>query len=519
MAIYTSDGGYYNELDFLTHIPILKNDDNLDSIYNDVRGITVNGKGEITKRTNSSRCVVFKNKNTQGTNKIKDYYRDNVYKSNDNDANPYLKLIKDFNSLNIESLKLKAANFAYLKDLGVYPLNRMWILRRFPEGTIVSNNLQEVNTSPISTVIGWIGFDKDEFFSVSFNEEWQLMTDRLDQVLVKMVEEEFGLKLGGAVSVPGWSQGLLFGFLKSMGLTDYDLNNIPQGDPNVLGEALTRGKDGKVDYGLNSDITISLETSYEQKFIGDIDSGLALLDIIYNLLTMGTSNVQYVLKDPSKSEIINKLLNAANQRNDVNAWWDLIKEMVTKFIGAVGEIFKGVASNASSVLNQNNNEKSKTPPSVNNVTGAATNTLNLISGAATGLLKTVLSSTVAKWRWALRSSVSLMTGISSTPWHITLGNPYSPFFSMSNLHVQKVTLKFNNEFAYNDMPTQINVSIQVNMGRGMGLQEIFKTFNNGFFRIYDINTGDSVDNDTKNTAQKGEQASTLGNVNQNPNLP
>jgi len=267
-------GGAFNELDFLTNIPILNNYDNRDSIFNWVLGeVDINDDGELvpsdTSKT-SKRTIVFKSKNAKDTNTIKNYYKDTIYKSegsNESDLNPYLKLIRDFEDDTFKSMRFQAANFAYLTDLGVYPMNRMWVLRRFADGVTVPDNLQNLSAYPVETLVGWIKPDEENFFNIGFNEHWDTMVDRLDQVMMKILEKEFGLKASSIISLPGWSQGLLFGFLEAMGLTDYNATSIPQGNPAVLQEAAARAKDNNPGYGNKSTLTLNLKTSFEQNLL------------------------------------------------------------------------------------------------------------------------------------------------------------------------------------------------------------------------------------------------------------
>ena len=527
-----SEFGYNNELDFLVAaLPGLWNNDNQDTIYNNLSEGTTIVNGVSQGNSALTYTTVFKNKNSTNTAKLKDYYNNNVFKGNSDNRSPYMKLVYDFSKKGYEPLTLKAADFAYLKDLGVYPINRLWTLRRFNQGVIVPNNLLDWNgtttlPTPISTVVGWIKPEDEKFFSLDFNENWETTTSRVDQVLSDIMDKEFSLKLN-AVPIPGFSQGLLFGFLRAMGLTDeYGLNNIPMGDPNVLQEGATRAVDNNAGFGLKSSISVTLKTSYEQKFIGDIDPGSAMLDIIRNLVYMGTSNVKYVLN--GNSSIITNLLKAANSTGAgaVNAWWDFIVDLVKKFLGAITDIFKDVKDKFNTANKSDDNPaapaKTAAPTKTGEKTGKAEDNKNkqddiakfegplsdkvkFFTDVAEGTLKTILASTVAKWKWALIGSVGVMTGINTTPWHLIIGNPYSPFFSVGNIVVEKVKVDWNNEFAYNDMPTKIDVDIQIRLGRNLGAQEILASFNNGYARTYaktPTNSNTSQTNTTKTNTKK-----------------
>lgn len=530
--------GYYNELDFLTWVKITNND-NKDDIWNRTQGAVVNN-GEITPQEENV-FVVYKNPENISSNKIKEHYSE---LHNNNDGNSYSSLIYEFgeNSENGETYRamgFHAADFAYLRDLGVYTLNRMWVLRRFPMHTVVPNNLTDwgdmTPTKPISTVVGWIKPEDESLLDIGFNETWVKTNRRLDQVLSDIMDKEFGIKTEMAVSIPGWSQGILFAFLNAMGLSsDYSSTNIPMGDPNALAEAATRLSDvSEQGQGLNTSFSLSLETTYEQKFIGDVDPGSAMLDIIENLIYMGTSDVNFVLD--GSSSVINTLFAAATKDggSDPEAWWKFIKTFVSAFFDAIKSLFRGLGKSLgfgenekdpssklgtsddtktsykkdkdgnitktvkdkdgevleeTSMTKQEYNKevggKSPEGQSLAAVTSQESKFGKSSSFSANSVLQTILASTVAKHRWPLIGGIGLMTGQNTTPWHLTIGNPRSPFFNVGNIVVKNVGLKFNNELGFNDIPTRVTATIDVELGRSLGAQEILSVFNNGYRRQY-----------------------------------
>jgi len=474
--------GSISELNFLTDIPILNNNSNRDTIWNHLYNeISITGQNQVSnagvtefqytltdEQKNPKNVVVFKG-NKDG--KVNEYLKDKVY--SDNEFRSYSGLLRKFESKGYESLRLESADLAYLSDLGVLPMNRMWILRRFKESDTVPDNLLDwKGPFPISTIVGWISPEETNFFGVDFNEEWITQTDRVDQVLSKMLDQEFGFKTSVVASVPGWSQGLLMGFLRNMGLTNFSADEIPFGNPNVLQEAATRVTDPtNTTYGLKSSMSVTLKTSYEQKFIGDIDPGTAMLDLIRNLTRMGTSDVRYFAS--KNAPILNDLRTAASAGNSIDAWWKFIEAMITGFIEAISDTFKEIKDTITG------DEKPKGGAKIEQkLTGELT---NLLSGA----LKAVLSSTTAKWKWPLKGGLGVITGENTTPWHLTIGNPNSPFVSLGNIKVSKVNIDFNNELGFNDIPTKMDIKIDVSFGRNLGAQEIFAMFNNGYTRIYD----------------------------------
>jgi hypothetical protein len=506
--------------------------------------------------------VVYKDKNFfKGQNgAIRNYIKEKIYDNDSTDTNPYIQLLKD-PEFQKGSKTLRPSDFSYLRDMGVYPLNRLIILRRFPEGAIVTDDLNQIATAPLSVVIGWITEDSD-LFNLSFNEEWDTQEKYLHEIIADILKNEF--KVGGAEKVipsAGWTQGLLFGFLKKMGLTD-DSNayDIPFGDPNLLREGAYR------DYtkqGLKSSTKLSFETVYEQKLIGEFDPATAMLDTIRNLLSMGTSNTRYIFS--ANSPILQKLTVAVNDKgNSVDAWTEVVREIVQAFIDATVETFsdmfgstpedvnkqfqeqpkeemaeesrlkivngrmkaietkgsKGLfgddkaeykrlkeekKSLESSIQEKQGIEDAKKSESEKNETvgfaGAVEANTGVLSGlldengTAGKLLKSILASTFAKHRWPIRGSIGAMTGQPTAPWHITIGNPWSPIISAGNMIVEKIDLSAKGELGFNDMPIFINANISLRFGRNLGAQEIERIFNNGYRRIYNKPRSDASSDD------------------------
>ena len=83
--------------------------------------------------TASGATVVYQDSGTYGTNGIMNSLKAKNY-NNNSAQNPYIKLLNDFNSVKSgKSTTIKPADIIYLKKLGVNPINRLFILRRFAE--------------------------------------------------------------------------------------------------------------------------------------------------------------------------------------------------------------------------------------------------------------------------------------------------------------------------------------------------------------------------------------------------
>lgn len=481
----------YNELSFLF-------DDMIKTPKKDNKNTL---RGEIADTTKMH--TVYKDAKyfKQPNANMQNYIKEKIYDSESTNENPYLSLLKD-KAFKSKSKKLRASDFTYLRDLGVYPINRLIILRRYPEGTAVHDDLDTIAAEPISTVIGWLREDA-EIFNISFNEEWETSDKYLHEIINDILTNEFKVgDVGNIIPLPGFTQGLMFGFFSKLGLTDKDSQyDIPFGDPNLLREAATRDYQKQ---GLKSSMPITFDTVYEQKYVGDIDPASAMLDIIRNLGSMGTSDTRYLFKNNSK--ILRDILQATKGKgNDMDAWFRALQTIIKAFTDAVTSTVSGLVNKAdlrgaeteSEREARIEKEKADKEKAENGETERKQNEAEAADAAgnifaeslskmseASGILKSILAATFAKHRWPIRASIAAMTGDPTAPWHITIGNPWSPTISAGNMVVEKITLTAKGEMGFNDMPVQLNANITLRFGRNLGKQEIEKIFNNGYRRVY-----------------------------------
>jgi hypothetical protein len=505
---------------------------------------------------NPNKYVVYKGALVTNTNNIKSYIRNGnnirsgIYKSDDSGKNPYIKLLEDFKETTGTAgagLRLKAADLAYLKELGVYPINRMAILRRFPEGTFVYENLEEMTIEPISTVIGWIKPD-ETFGKIDFKETWTRTDKRFDILLAEIISKNFGIPVSTIVPIPDFAQGILFEFYNRMELLnrsgiddsvneDYEsydankiatasdtgkiafnskdqnkgsnwgLNNIPIGDPNVLKEGPVRDPESQ---NIISNFSFELETTYEQKLLGEVDPGSAMLDILDNIYAMGTSNMTFYWGDASPA-IVKARDAAASNANNLNSWWIFVSDIMKGFWTSITDLFNEVLDSATTLVENVGNANTTAEK------GSA------ILNSVQGLLQTILTSTIAIHRFKLRGSIELMTGgkISSTPWYLTLGNPYSPWLATNHIIITAASVETSPEMGFNDQPQWLKAKFTCEFSRSLGKQELMRMFNNTYRRTYSI-PKNVVDDEIKkwNDYQKtAEETSKLEREYNLQNLP
>jgi hypothetical protein len=291
------------------------------------------------------------------------------------------------------------------------------------------------------------------------------------------------------VPVPGWGEGFMFGLYNKLGLTDYSSTRIPIGDPNLLKESTTRDIEQQ---GLISKISFKLETSYEQKYIGGLDPTAALMNIIQNLLRMGTSDMAFLGKLGNK--YVQMLKTANNDPTNPSGWVTLIVSIVSGVIDTLKQSIKDAGDSLKTFMGANQPPTTTTgttppkPPEGDEAKKAdGQKKLNILTNtldALDGLIRSVLASTVARYQYPIRGAIAQMTGESSTPWHLTIGNPYAPILSMNNIIVKDVNIKAPNQLSFNDMPKNLNVTIDISQGRSLGKQEIMKIIGVEYQRKY-----------------------------------
>ena len=425
-----------------------------------------------------------------GTQSVKNYTKTTVYKNRNSSNNPYEDLIKNFDGQNSsKSLIIKASDLAYLRELGVYPINRMAVLRRFQDGQLVPEKLDELDSTPISTVVGWLKEDEN-FGNFSFNENWTTTNKRLDELLGDMIKENFSKNspIKSIMPVPGFARGILFGLLKKAGVvggsdSPWDWNDIPIGDPNVLQEGPYRDPTNQ---NIASNIQYTFETTYEQKFIGDVDPGTAMIDIIDNLLKMGTSDMKFWLNNDST---IIKTAKEKAQANDINFWWIAVKNIVLEIGTFIIDTMKSAKNAIKTMTTQEISKAGK----------------EFLDNA----LQSIMSATIAKYRWELKGSFEMMTGRdSTTPWYLTIGNPYSPWLATNHIIVNKINIETSNELGFNDMPIWLKVKVDCGQSRNLGRNEIIRMFNNSFLREYS-----KIDKPTMDSELDQKQNQPLDDVN------
>jgi len=423
-------------------------------------------------------------------------------------STPHTSKIYDVSTSNVidslkglEHMQLSYADFAYLKNFGVYPNNRLFIARRYPQPVV--DDLYSIPSEkagyPLSTIIGYLPTEDEDFIKLSFNEEWQNSEVSFVNIL-NDIGKDFGFNLGGGlgsilegavniVPLPGATLLLQRRIMKALGfISNEEDSTIPQGDPNLIKEAMNRSLIGENDSGagVKCKVQITLKTTYEQKFINNVDPSVVFMDILNNCLNMGTSPATFYL-----GKQVDAANNFAKYMNDfINDPIEKIKQFITALIDAfksqLDKLDKQMKDAGKSEEDKGNKEETKTIS-------------ELITSAFTSVPNYVRDFIRAKYKVKFMGIINALTGGPSTPWHITIGNPLRPIFCSGDMLCKVVTVNFGPQLSFNDLPTFIEVEVQLESARNLGLQEIFAKFNAGGIRV--------TDGDLKGTYTFGEAIS------------
>mgnify|MGYP001483821909 CR=1 FL=1 len=392
------------------------------------------------------------------------------------------------------TMKLKWADFAYCRDFGVYPNNRLVVCRRFDHPVIDDLTFAgvNINTEPISTLISWVP-DTENILSFNFGEVWvdsqpsfkELLNDVGDDLGLKSIDFKLGDVLSAgmnAVPLPGFTEGLQRQILTKAGFIDPKSTDIiPSGTPNLIKESKQRQliKEDQAGSGLTGKFSVKVKCSWEQKFISGVDPTLIYYDILQTILSFGGSQAVFylgkrsslgkldgVLKDFLKpggaTELIKKV---------VQAFVDSLKTIITEVAVIIGKFFDstyGEKDSGSSDSSKDEDEIAKAEKEKND---------NLILSTQTkigGILKNFADTVIKKYRIQALGVVTTLTGLPSTPWHITIGNPLRPIFSSGDMLTQDVTVNFGPQLAFNDLPSFIECEFTLVSARNLGTDEIME---------------------------------------------
>jgi hypothetical protein len=375
---------------------------------------------------------------------------------------------------------LKPQDFAYCKNLGVYPNNRLVVVRRFlgPAEDNIFTKSQGGEVGALALVISWIKEDED-FLNIDFGEEW-VDAEASFTGIINSLGEDFGRsgKMGlgemvgqgmGGTTLPGFTEVMTREILSKMGIMDKDSANLPVGNPNLIKQAKARKT---IDYdqagsGLNTKVSFKVTAEYELKFISGLDPTLIWMDLIGNFTRFGTSKSDTFGLSKNFSQKMKQWINNPSL---------LVKHLSKTLQGAITKAIDEFSKTLNDTPSEKKADDSESPEE------AAKNRVKAFLTGLKAKLGKLLQKVLQKYKIKAIGIINALSGLPSTPWHITIGNPMRPIFASGDMYMDNVTLKLGSQLSFNNLPTNLTLEFNLTNARPWGMQEIMGKFSSGYLR-------------------------------------
>ena len=233
------------------------------------------------------------------------------------------------------------------------------------------------------------------------------------------------------------------------------------GDVNVVNKTKVRSR------GLTYSANFSLNFEYSLKSLKCVNPRIAMMDIISNFLILtgnygsfwggetrfyGQKTIAPQLGDPRK-------LREGDYKGYYKTLLTDLKsgfENISTADGGNGDILSGIK--------------------------------NIAGGALQGLLGNLFGGSVGIAGQA-HAPAALLSGTPTGYWHVTVGNPLDPIAMMGNMAVSKTTVQFNDVLGYDDFPTEVKFTVDLEHCMPRDNAAIENMFNGAKGRFYAFTDG------------------------------
>ena len=249
--------------------------------------------------------------------------------------------------------------------------------------------------------------------------------------------------------------------------------------------------------------SLNVTFDYELTSVGEVNTKAAMLDILGNLLSIGTNYGNYLTpnfryrsdfpalgfpggdaglelfyKDPLTwlisygKEIVNTTKSATDASDDTGG--QVTEELAagssqTGTGASQGEVSQLVAE-LGKIISEGQLD----------VDGLK----NLASKFGTGLNKLLKLAVTSEFIEGWQMPASFLTGAPVGEWHLVIGNPCNPIAMIGNLICTEVSISFTEQLGPDDFPTGIKAVFTLKHGRDRERGEIESIFNRGDGRLY-----------------------------------
>lgn len=439
-------------------------------------------------------------------------------------------------------------DFLYCKYYGTIPNNYMITLRRFPTPVLDNLSVPSVIRSsesyqkegvgrPVAQAVTWFGGNTSNTLSgllkFSTGISWENKpqeTQKVQQAFSKGFFQDgpinfLGKALGsGSGGTYDATIGVIEGITNAADPQSTNINAIrtaklrdraKQGGLGLLSEYIwvpvdvvqnTKIRTVGLPFGWDS---LSVVFEYELSSVGEVNSKAAMLDILGNLLSIGTNYGNFLTPDiryDSQFAAIGFPGGAAGLEmyyKDPLGWVVKYASEIANIASAGGDSSSNQDSPGSDTNDQDTGGstsleglKAKLTSIFNNGGSTAADYINLAKelgetlGAAGGrLFKAAVTENFIE---QFQAPVSLLTGAPIGEWHLTIGNPCNPIAMIGNLVCEGVSVEFSENLGPDDFPTGIKATFTLKHARDRERGEIESIFNRGDGRLYQTSLSTSA---------------------------
>jgi hypothetical protein len=453
-------------------------------------------------------------------------------------------------------------DFLYCKHYGTIPNNYMITLRRFPTPVLDNlsvpgqkNSIKSTESyhaggagRPVAQAVTWFGGNTGNVLSDLIAFSTGINWKQSDQGAT-LVQEAFSKGFfqdgpvkffGGALQKLSEGMGNAFDATAALaegviiaadkdetitkGIRAKGLRDLSKERAGIMGEYIWTPVDVVTDgYTRGSGLTFTWEGltlifEYELSSVGEVNSKAAFLDLMGNLLSIGTNYGNFLTPDirynsnfpamgfPGGDEGLQEyykdpmqwLLTYGSKISNNTSGGDSSETPETIGSGGVGENDESSIAKIKEIYTRLGKNAG------NNISDTLKEITNALGDDASRFLKTAMTGEFIE---KYQAPLSFLTGAPIGEWHVVIGNPCNPIAMIGNLLCDDVSIEFGDTLGPDDFPTTMKATFKLKHARSRERGEIESIFNRGDGRLYHSSQQTSA-----NLQSFGAFADVAGNV-------
>jgi hypothetical protein len=223
--------------------------------------------------------------------------------------------------------------------------------------------------------------------------------------------------------------------------------------------------------------SFTLNFHYTLSSAGEVNSKLLFLDLMANVLSVGTDYGQFLTPEIRIQQTAVGMGfpgGPAGYAKSITDPINYIRDVVGKMLSA-GEVNKAKAQEE---------EVNKGVSAVYADVQKFISNSDTFKFEGTQLSKSIAVMLSEAFLKKIYYSPIMLSGYPTGEWHLTIGNPLNPIAMMGNLVCNNVKINFNDDLGPDDFPTEMTVSLQLLPGRQRHRGDWESMFNRGNGRLY-----------------------------------